>query len=93
MLHRFDRLAVWALVLVGSALPDQLLARFWMLALAKALKISGRDGSGEAESAGELALPLAPDFTFLRPVILLFCGELLRMVGLRLAGRKRFRNG
>src|SRR5215469_12437145 len=35
VLHRFDHFSVTALVLVGSALPNQLLARFWMLALAE----------------------------------------------------------
>ena len=90
VLHRLDGLSVGVLVLVGRSLPDQLFSCFRVLALAEPCKILGRNRTGETESGGELALPLAPDFTFLRPVILLLRREFLRVIGLRLAGGKWF---
>jgi hypothetical protein len=41
VLHRFDCLSVYTLILIRSSLPDQVFAGFQMLSLAEVCKISG----------------------------------------------------
>ena len=53
-------------------------------------KFTRADGSGEAELFGQLAVPLAQDRVALLPIVLLGGRELFGVVGLRLAGGKRF---
>ena len=66
-------------------MPHKLLAGLWMLALAEFREVLGRDSSGKAELLGQSALPFARDDAALRPIVLLLRGELLLVVGLRLA--------
>ena len=67
-------------------MPNKLLARLRMLALAEFREVFGGDGSGKAELRGQAALPFACDDAALRPIVLLLGSEFLLVVGLRLAG-------
>jgi hypothetical protein len=92
VLHRLDGLAVGILIFVRRSLPHKLVAGLWMLALAEFRKVLGRHRSGKAELPGQSALPFACYHAALRPIVLLLGGELLLVVGLRLARGKRLGN-
>ena len=89
VLHRLDRLAVGILIFIGRSLPHKLLAGLWMLALAEFREVLGGDRPGKAELLGQSPLPFACDDAALRPIVLLLRGELLLVVGLRLACGER----
>ena len=89
VLHRLDGLAVGILIFIGRSLSHKLLAGLWMLALAEFREVLGRDGPGKAELLGQSPLPFARDDAALRPIVLLLRGELLLVVGLRLASGER----
>ncbi len=91
--HRFNGLAVGALIFIRRSLPYQLFVGFRMLALAEFGKILGGDGPGKTELRGQAALPLARNHAPLRPIVLLLGGELLLVISLRLACGKRFGDG
>jgi hypothetical protein len=61
-----------------------------MLALAEFGEVLGGYGSGKAKLRGQTALPLACNHAALRPIVLLLGGELLLVIGLRLACGKWF---
>src|SRR5438477_11176054 len=88
VLHRFDRLPIGILILVGRPLADKLLASLRVLALAKLGEVLGRDRAGEPKLRSEPALPLAGNYAALRPITLLFGGEFFLMIVLGLARRK-----
>ena len=85
VLHRLDGLAVCILVFIRRSLSHQLLAALRVLALAEFREVLRRHCTRKSELSGETALPLACDDSALRPVVLLLRGELLLVVGLRLA--------
>ena len=69
-------------------MPDQLLSCLRMLPLTESSEIFSRDCTGKSELFGQAALPLALDFTFPRPVVLLLGREFSGVIGLCLAGGK-----
>ena len=93
VLHRFDGLALSILIFIRRSLAHHLLARLWMLALAEFREVLGRDHPGKSELPGQPPLPFARDDAALRPIVLLFRGELLLVVGLCLASGERLGNG
>src|SRR5580704_1084242 len=87
--HRLDGLAVGILIFIGRSLSHKLLSGLWMLALAEFREVLFGDHPGQTELRCQSPLPFARDHAALRPIVLLFRGELLLVVGLRLAGRER----
>ena len=71
-------------------MPHQLLASDGVLAFAQPGKVLCVNRSGEAESLGQLTLPLADDGAVLLPIVLLGRRELFGVVGLRLGGAEGF---
>ena len=90
VLHRLDGLSVGILIFVGRSLSNKLFAGLWVLALAELSKVLGRNRTGKAELRGQTPLPLARDYTSLRPIVLFLRREFLLVIGLRLACGKWF---
>ena len=65
-------------------MPHELLAGLRMLALAESCEVFGRHSPGKAELPRQSPLPIPGDDALLRPIVLLFRGEFLLVVGLRL---------
>jgi hypothetical protein len=71
-------------------LPHELLAGLRMLALAESWEVFGKHSPGKAELPRQSPLPFPGDDALLRPIVLLFRGEFLLVVGLRLTCGKCF---
>ena len=71
-------------------MPHQLLARDRVLAFAQPGKVLRVNRPGQAESLGQLTLPLANDGAVLLPIVLLGRRELFGVVGLCLGGAEGF---
>src|ERR1039458_8582928 len=93
MLHRLDGLSIGILVFIGGALANKLLSGHWMLSLAQLGKVLGRDRSSKTELLSKPALPFARNHAAFGPIVLLLCGEFLRVVALRLPCGKRLGDG
>ncbi len=90
MLHACYFPAVFAVVGPGNLMPHKLLFRKRVLAFTQTCKVVIANGTGEAPLLGKSALPLAETLLVAAPVILPLRRELPRVVGPRLACRKRF---
>ena len=93
MLHWFYGRPVCRGVLLGLPMLHQLLGTMGVPALAEAAKVLCVDGTNESVLLGQLALPFSENRVALLPIVLLGGGELLGVIGLRLAGTDWLRDG
>ena len=87
MLNTGDFPAVLAVVGLGSLMAHELRSCLGMLAFAQPGKMFGTDRALQSPLPGKPALPFAVALLVATPVVLALRGELLRVVGARLACR------
>ncbi len=90
MLNARDFLAVFTVVGPGNLMPHKLLFGGRVLAFAQPGELFIADCAGESPLLRKSALPLAEALLVAAPIVLPLRRELPRVIGSRLACRKRF---
>src|SRR5208283_6224512 len=80
-------------IFIGGAVLDQLLPRERMLPIGERSEVFRLHLALQTPLCGQLAVPLAPNFLTLGVVVVFGVGELLAVIGVRLARAERFRDG
>jgi hypothetical protein len=92
VLDRRNHLSIGIAILMDGAMQDQLITSLWMLSFRQPGKFFCSHGSRQSEPFCQSAVPFPLDGVALLPVVLRGVSELLRVVGLCLAGREWLRD-
>src|SRR5208283_3657398 len=84
--------AKFAFIGSRNLMPHELLFGVRMLAFTQSCKVFGTNATLQPPLLGEPTLPLTVTLLIAAPIVLFLRGKLPHMVGLRLAGRQRFRD-